>query len=112
VQQAAAEDGQNTACHHVSSAYSSPRARHVVVTDFAVVVEFLDGRTITAPITWYPRLLHGTPAERNHWWPKDNGEAIYWPELDEHIALEALLHGMRSDESPRSLRRWLDERGG
>lgn len=86
------------------------RARNVQVTDTAIVVELSDGRTLTAPLEWYPRLSHGTPAERNRWEPIGKGEGIHWPELDEDIEVEALVAGARSGESERSLQRWLAAR--
>jgi hypothetical protein len=55
------------------------RAQQVLVTDAALVVELVDGRTITVPLAWYPRLAHGTPAERNHWHLVGEGEGIHWP---------------------------------
>jgi hypothetical protein len=82
----------------------------VAVTDDAIVVDLIDGRTITAPLAWFPRLLHGTPAERNRWEPNGEGEGIHWPDLDEDIEVDALLAGARSGESQRSLQRWLAER--
>ena len=86
------------------------RAQSVSVTDDAIVVQLFDGRTVTAPLAWYPRLLHGTPAERNRWELIGDGEGIHWPDLDEDIEVEALVAGARSGESQRSLRRWLDAR--
>src|SRR5688572_8116999 len=87
-------------------------AQDVNVTDDAIVVELRDGRTISAPLAWYPRLLHGTSAERNNWRPIGHGEGIHWPELDEDIEVEALVAGARSSESQTSLRRWLEGRKG
>ena len=82
--------------------------KSVVVTDDALIVDLMDGRTISVPILWYPRLFHGTPEERSHF--ELGLEGIHWPELDEDISAEALLMGEKSGESPRSLQRWLDER--
>jgi hypothetical protein len=71
---------------------------------------WVDGRTISVPLGWYPRLLHGTPEEHNHWRLIGGGEGIHWPDLDEDISVENLLAGKSSGESQRSLKRWLDER--
>ena len=82
------------------------------MTDDALVVEFVDGRTITVPLGWYPRLVHGTAAERAQWRFIGDGEGVHWPQLDEDISIEGLLAGRRSGETQDSLRRWLDRRKG
>ena len=89
---------------------SQARAQHVSLTDDALVVELVDGRTITVPLTWYPRLAHGTPAERVNWRLIGEGEGIHWPDVDEDISVEGLLAGRRSGETQASLRRWLENR--
>jgi hypothetical protein len=70
----------------------------------------MDGRTISVPLAWYPRLVHGTPEERNKWQLIGGGEGIHWPDLNEDISAENLILGQRSSESQRSFKRWLDER--
>ena len=87
-----------------------PVATRVNVTDDALVVGLADGRTLSAPLSWYPRLAHGSPEERNRWRFIGHGEGIHWPDLDEDISVENLLAGRRSGESPRSLARWLERR--
>jgi hypothetical protein len=82
----------------------------VTVTDDVLMVELLDGRTITVPLIWYPRVAHGNQAERSHWRLIGEGEGIHWPDLDEDISVEGLLAGRRSGESQSSLRRWLETR--
>ena len=82
----------------------------VTVTDDALSVDLADGRTVTVPLAWYPRLLHGTPAERGHWRLVGRGEGMHWPELDEDISVENLLAGQPSGESQRSFQRWLTSR--
>lgn len=84
--------------------------QHVMVTDDALIVDLTDGRTISVPLTWYPRLLYGRPEERNHWRLIGGGEGIHWPELDEDISVENILFGQPSGESQRSLRHWLETR--
>jgi hypothetical protein len=75
---------------------------------FAVVLD--DGRSVTVPIDWYPRLRHAELQERRNWHLIGEGEGIHWPDLDEDISIEGLLAGRRSAESPRSLKNWLDGR--
>jgi hypothetical protein len=86
------------------------RAQQVAVTEDTLTVDLVDGRTISVPLGWYPRLLYGTPEERNHWRLIGGGEGIHWPDLDEDISVENLLAGKPSGESQRSLKRWLEER--
>lgn len=83
----------------------------VRVTADTLSVELSDGRTITAPLAWFPRLLHGTAKERNHWRFIGRGEGIHWPDLDEDISVEGLVLGKPSGESQPSLARWLEKRG-
>ena len=85
-------------------------AREVQVTDDALTVHLADGRTLSVPLGWYPRLQHGTPEERADWRLIGNGEGIHWAQLDEDISVEGLLEGRRSGESPTSLDRWLRDR--
>ncbi|MCI0650922.1 MAG: DUF2442 domain-containing protein [Planctomycetes bacterium] len=80
------------------------------MSDDAITVEISDGRTITAPLTWFPRLVHGSPKERKRWRLIGNGIGIHWPDLDEDISLDGILAGRPSGESQESLKRWLDQR--
>jgi Protein of unknown function (DUF2442) len=84
-------------------------AEDVKVTSDALILKLNDGRTISAPIAWYPRLMHGTRKERNNW-ELGSGVGVHWPDLDEDISVENLLKGQRSGESKKSLKRWLDQR--
>ena len=86
------------------------RARQVSVTEDSLVVELVDGRTVIVPVTWYPRLAHGSAAERANWRFIGEGEGIHWPDLDEDISVEGLLAGRRSGESSSSLRKWFQGR--
>jgi Protein of unknown function (DUF2442) len=88
----------------------APSARDVVVTDDELTVSLTDGRTLSVPLTWYPRLWHGTAEERSHWGLIGDGRGIHWPDLDEDISVEGLLEGRRSGESPHSLKKWLERR--
>lgn len=86
------------------------KAQAVTITDDTLAVDLNDGRTISVPLAWYPRLLHGTPEERRNWRFIAAKEGIHWPELDEDISVENLLLGKPSGESQSSFKRWLERR--
>jgi hypothetical protein len=86
-----------------------PEAVSVSVTENQLVVELRDGRHLSIPLSWYPRLLHATAAERQKWELLGDGYAVEWPDIDEHIGIEGLLAGRRSGESPASLSTWLEQ---
>jgi len=69
------------------------RVAGVTLTDDTLSVSMKDGRTITVPLTWYPRLLQATPKQREHWKISGGGYGIHWPELDEDLSTEGLLRG-------------------
>ena len=69
-----------------------------------------DGREISVPLWWYPRLLHGTSQERCNWRLIGHGEGVHWPDLDEDVSAENLVLGKPSGESQGSLKRWLEQR--
>ncbi len=98
--------------HSSDAENQEARAKQVFVSDDSLTVDLLDGRTITVPLVWYPRLWYGTPEERNHFEVFGSGTYIHWPELDEDLTVAGLLSGRRSGESPESLKRWLDGRKG
>jgi hypothetical protein len=85
-------------------------AQNVQVTDEALIVDLSDGRTVSVPLAWFPRLLHGTPEERNKWRFIGDGEGIHWPALDEDISVENLILGKPSGESQKSFKKWLESR--
>ena len=85
-------------------------AQTISVSDDALAADLADGRTITAPLAWFPRLAHATPAERANWHLIAGGEGIHWPDLDEDVSVASLLAGRRSGETQESLRRWLERR--
>ena len=87
-----------------------PSAQDVKVTDDTLSVDLGDGRTISVPLAWFPRLVHGTPKERNNWRLIGKGEGIHWEDLDEDISIEGLLAGHASGESQASFKKWLDQR--
>ncbi|HKZ79516.1 MAG TPA: DUF2442 domain-containing protein [Anaerolineae bacterium] len=86
------------------------RVDHVHVTDSALNVYLQDGRMLSCPLAWFPRLLHGTLAERNHYQVLGDDDVIHWPDLDEDVELLRLLEGGKSIESERSIQRWLMSR--
>ncbi|MBI4310535.1 MAG: DUF2442 domain-containing protein [Chloroflexi bacterium] len=86
------------------------RVLNVTVSDDTLSVDLEDGRTIAVPIGWYPRLAHGSPAERARFQISGAGYGIHWPDLDEDIGVEGLLLGRKSAESPGSFQRWLERR--
>lgn len=88
----------------------TPRAEAVTLTEEALSVDLSDGRTISVPLAWYPRLLHATRAERQDWRLIGKGEGIHWEEIDEDISVTDLLAGKVSGESQSSLKRWLEAR--
>ena len=87
-----------------------PAATNVVVTDDTLTVDLSDGRTISVPLAWFPRLVHGTPDERATWRLIGRGEGIHWPRLDDDISVEGLIAGKPSGESQASLARWIETR--
>ena len=87
-----------------------PRVTRVSVTDDTLAVDLEDGRTVSVPIGWYPRLAHGSSAERANVQISGAGFGIHWPDLDEDVGVEGILLGKRSNESPESFERWLASR--
>jgi len=82
----------------------------VTVTEDTLSVDLEDGRTVSVPIGWYPRLAHGTSAERANLQISGAGYGIHWPDLDEDIGVDGLLLGKKSTESPASFERWLQQK--
>jgi hypothetical protein len=94
-----------------SSTVETPAVVGVTVTDDTLAVELADGRSVSAPLVWYPRLVHATSVERDGWRLIGGGSGIHWPAVDEDISVENILAGKPSAESQRSLQRWLTGRG-
>ncbi len=86
------------------------RVLNVLVTDDTLSVDLEDGRTVSVPIGWYPRLASGTDSERSNFEISGAGYGVHWPDLDEDIGVEGLLLGKRSSESPNSFEQWLNRR--
>lgn len=89
---------------------ADPAATGVELKNDRLTVYLLDGRTLSVPLDWYPRLKFGAQSERDNWILLGDGYAIEWPDLDEHVGMEGLLAGRRSGESEQSLQRWLASR--
>jgi hypothetical protein len=87
-----------------------PRAQNVQVSAESLIVDLTDGRTLTVPLAWYPRLLHGNERERANLEIIGDGAYIHWPDLDEDLTVVGLLAGRRSGESLASLKKWLASR--
>ena len=93
-----------------SVATETAAAKHVRITDRTLVVELRDGRVVSVPLAWYPRLAEGSPRERRRWELLGPGIGIHWPDLDEDISVDGLLQGLPSGESPASLDKWREIR--
>ena len=87
-----------------------PFAQNVTVSSDTLCVDLSDGRSISVPLAWYPRLLRATSQERKHWRLIGRGLGIHWEDLDEDISVEGLLAGKPSGESQTSFSSWLARR--
>lgn len=83
----------------------------VRISDDALGVSLADGREISVPLGWFPRLQHATPGERRAWRLLDYGRGIRWDAIDEDISVAGLLAGRPAGESPASFARWRAARG-
>ena len=86
------------------------RAEAVEVTEDTLTLDLSDGRTISVPLEWFPRLLKATPKERNNWRLIGKGHGIHWGDIDEDISVEGLLAGRPSGETQESFKKWLSQR--
>jgi hypothetical protein len=87
------------------------RAQNVRIDEGNLIVDLIDGRTVSVPLAWYPRLWYGNQRERANFEIIGDGNYIHWPELDEDLTVLGILAGHRSGESPESLKKWLAEKG-
>ena len=87
------------------------RVEDMNVSGHTISVWLTDGRTLTVPLHWFPRLCNGTSEERNNWEAWDGRSRMYWPDLDEILTVEGMLAGAWSAEQARSLGKWLLARG-
>lgn len=78
---------------NISARITDERLLDVRFDDASLIVDLMDGRTISAPLSWYPRLLHATPEQRAHWEKCAGGYGIHWPDVDEDLSIEGLLRG-------------------
>ena len=83
---------------------------NVTVTEETLTVGISDGRTLSVPLAWFPRLLNASAAERSNWRLIGKGHGIHWEDLDEDISVEGLLIGKPSGESQPSIKKWLEGR--
>ena len=84
-----------------------PEALNVLLTDDTLSVDLSDGRSISVPLAWFPRLLHSAEQERNNWRLIGKGHGIHWEDIDEDISIEGLIAGRPSGESQESFKKWL-----
>jgi hypothetical protein len=87
-----------------------PLAQKVLVTKDTLSVDLSDGRTISVPLAWFPRLVHASVAERKKWKLIGKGQGIHWEAIDEDVSVEGLLAGKPSCESRDSFEKWLEKR--
>jgi hypothetical protein len=88
---------------------AAPLAVEVATPDGMLAVGLSDGRAVSVPLAWYPRLLHAAGAERENWRLIGQGEGIHWPDIDKDISVASLIAGCLSRESAASLQRWLTQ---
>jgi hypothetical protein len=87
-----------------------PHAVSVLIDEDTLTVELDDGRTVSVPVAWYPRLFHASKEERGNWRLIGKGQGIRWENVDEDISVEGILAGRPSGESQSSLKKWLEAR--
>ena len=90
--------------------FNLPRAVAATVNESELRLDLSDGRTLSVPISWYPRLVHASVQERANWKITGGGEGLHWPDIEEDISVEGLIAGRPSRESQASLARWLSSR--
>ena len=80
---------------------ANPRAQDVLVTEDELTVSLADGRKVSAPLAWFPRLLHASPTQRSNWELLGDGEGIHWPEVDEDLSVAGILRGSTAPAKSR-----------
>jgi len=80
------------------------RVAEVETTEDDLIVRMMDGRMISVPLAWYPRLLHATPAQRNNWEITGGGYGIHWPDIDEDLSTEGLLRGAAAPHTSMAIK--------
>ena len=96
--------------HTLVSEIYEARAQTISISEESLTVDMVDGRTIIAPLSWYPRLWYGKPEEWANFEIIGDGTIIHWPDLDEDLSVSGILAGRRSGESQQSLKKWLEKR--
>jgi hypothetical protein len=79
------------------------RVKDVRFSEDSIIVDLIDGRTISAPLAWYPRLLHATSEQRANWRIAGGGYGIHWPDVDEDLSTQGLLRGAPAPRASRSV---------
>ena len=87
-----------------------PTVEGVTITEDTLTVDLSDGRTVSVPLAWFPRLLHASPEERRNWRLIGRGQGIHWVDIDEDLSVEGLLAGKPSGESQTLFKKWLAAR--
>ncbi len=85
-----------------------PNAEKVTISNDTLSVDLSDGRTISVPLAWFPRLVHATGKERKNWRLTGKGHGIHWNDIDEDISVSGLLADKPSGESQASFKKWLE----
>ena len=78
-----------------------PWAQDVLVTEDELTVSLVDGRRVSVPLAWFPRLLHASPAQRSNWQLLGDGEGIHWPDVDEDLSVAGILRGTPAPQKRR-----------
>ena len=78
---------------NTSEVKAGERVKDVSFSEDSISVDLMDGRTITVPLAWYPRLLHASAKQRANWRTCGGGYGINWPDIDEDLSTEGLLRG-------------------
>jgi len=86
----------------ISEPRAGERVKDVHFSEDSISVDLADGRSISAPLVWYPRLLHATPEQRANWRIAGGGYGIHWPDIDEDLSTQGLLRGAPAPRAPRS----------
>jgi hypothetical protein len=87
------------------AATADTRIRNVKITNETLTVDLLDGRSISVPLAWYPRLLNATPGQRRRWKISGGGYGIHWPDVDEDLSTDGLLRGAPAPGVTRARRK-------
>lgn len=89
---------------------NSPRIIAFSISNDTLSIDLEDGRSLSVPISWFPRLAYGSEVERGNAYISGAGYGLHWPDLDEDLSVVGLLTGKKSGESPESLQNWLKSR--